>query len=665
VPVSPRRSGSRLLTALLCLLTALTVLSVGTLTASSAQAKAIKTARAHYPAAIEPLAAYQPQTTCSPTAKPGVANFAARLLAAYPSTRSLGIVRACSVGGRSEHKEGRAFDWGVSASSPSGRAKVARFVHWLFKKDRYGNRYAMARRLGIQYLIWNHHIWGAYSASAGWRKYTGADPHTTHVHISFTWAGARAKTSFWTGKVGNVGAAPIPTLPGSTPHPTVPPTGGGGSHGTTTPPRPQPLPAAVLPGGPDLADETVSVLGAGAGALTTGQLVAGTRYLIEVSGTYRWGTRANQAADAECSTAPGDPTWRRDRSVHPWDPTDDHLDLYVDGTDLQSTPDTDTGDGCDTRTHTYRWTYQPSRTGRVTFAVWDPTTLTDNSGALTVRVIALVPRDEMSWQLPATAAAGVTSPGALEAGGTYLVTVSGTVEAGGGVTSDAECSSSLVDPVWRRDRSVDVTDPGADNLDVLVDGDDRTFRPVTDPDGDGCDADSHSYRLTITAGSTRAVNLRVDDPAWGDDTGALTVTAVRVRPAVDTETMAVDTAAPAVATTRNYLAGQQLRITATGTYAYAAGVTADAECSMTTADPVWRSTRSTLVADSHYLGDLTVNGVTPDWRTVSGTSSCDATTHSYQLLYTPQQTGPITLGIADPDLSDEAGALTVTISPAG
>ena len=38
-----------------------------------------------------------------------------RLLAAFPTTRSLGIVRACSVGGRSEHKEGRAFDWGVSA----------------------------------------------------------------------------------------------------------------------------------------------------------------------------------------------------------------------------------------------------------------------------------------------------------------------------------------------------------------------------------------------------------------------------------------------------------------------------------------------------------------------------------------------------------------------
>ena len=152
-----------------------------------------------------------------------MANFASRLLAAYPTTRSLGIVRSCSAGGLSEHKEGRAFDWGVSAKTPGGRAKAARFLTWLLKKDKYGNEYAMARRLGIQYVIWNRKIWGSYNASRGWRKYTGANPHTDHVHISFTWAGARAKTSFWTGKVGNVGAAPTPTLP-PTPTPTPTPT---------------------------------------------------------------------------------------------------------------------------------------------------------------------------------------------------------------------------------------------------------------------------------------------------------------------------------------------------------------------------------------------------------------------------------------------------------
>ncbi len=408
MPELHHRSGSRLVAALLSLVALTATL---TATAAPAEARRIKTPRAAYAQAIEPLAGYQPQTTCSPVAKPGVANFAARLLAAYPTTRSLGIVRSCSVGGRSEHKEGRAFDWGVSAKTPAGRAKAARFLTWLLKKDRYGNEYAMARRLGIQYVIWNRKIWGAYNASSGWRKYTGANPHTDHVHISFTWAGARAKTSFWTGKVGNVGAAPTPTLPPPGPVPTPTP-------GTTVPPRPQPVPAAVLAAGPELTDEIVTVTAAGEGALTTGSLTAGQAYLVEASGTYRWGTRSGQVADAECSRANGDTIWRRQRSVHPWQPAEDHLDLYVDGVDLQGEPDVDAGDSCDTRTHTYRWTYVPTRTGRVSLAMWDPTTLADNSGALAVRLIALVPREQMTWQLPASGAAGVTSPGALERGGT-------------------------------------------------------------------------------------------------------------------------------------------------------------------------------------------------------------------------------------------------------
>ena len=657
MPETTHRSGSRTV-ALLVALFALT--STVTATAAPAEARRIKTARASYAQAIEPLAGYQPQITCSPTSKPGVANFAARLLEAYPSTRSLGIVRGCAVGGRSEHKEGRAFDWGVSAKTPGGRAKVSRFLTWLLKKDRYGNEFAMARRLGIQYVIWNRKIWGAYNASSGWRRYTGANPHTDHVHLSFTWAGARAKTSFWTGKVGNIGAAPIPTLPPPRPVPTPTPT----TPGTVVPPRPHPVPAAVLPGGPELADEIVTVTAAGEGALTAGSLTAGQAYLVEASGSYRWGTRSGQVADAECSRANGDTTWRRQRSVHPWQPAEDHLDLYVDGVDLQGEPDLDAGDSCDTRTHTYRWTYVPTRTGRVSLATWDPTTLADNSGALTVRLIALVPRDQMTWQLPATGAAGVTSPGALESGGTYLLTVSGTVNAGGGVVSDAECSTSPADPVWRRDRSVLPEDPTADHLDVLVDRDDVTFTPVSDPDGDGCDADTHTYRVTLRPSSTSPVNLRVDDPAPGDDTGALTVDVLRVRPVVDTETVALDTSKPAVATARNYLAGQTLRLTATGTWAYADGVTADAECSATTADPIWRSTRSTMLVDGRYLGDVTVNGSLPDW-TQAGTGRCDTVTHTYSLTYTPRETGPLTLGVADLDLADNLGTVSVTIGPAG
>ena len=48
------------------------------------------------------------------------------------------------------------------------------------------------------YIIWNRKIWGAYLPDQGWRTYTGPNPHTDHVHVSFSWAGALKQTSWWT-----------------------------------------------------------------------------------------------------------------------------------------------------------------------------------------------------------------------------------------------------------------------------------------------------------------------------------------------------------------------------------------------------------------------------------------------------------------------------------
>ena len=63
-----------------------------------------------------------------------------------------------------------------------------------------GERARWPRGSGIMYVIYNRKIWAAYSP--GWRDYTGADPHTSHIHISLSWNGARAHTSFWTGRPG-------------------------------------------------------------------------------------------------------------------------------------------------------------------------------------------------------------------------------------------------------------------------------------------------------------------------------------------------------------------------------------------------------------------------------------------------------------------------------
>ncbi|HMC52316.1 MAG TPA: hypothetical protein VKI64_06100, partial [Acidimicrobiales bacterium] len=150
-------------------------------------------ADAGWGAPIEPLAAYDPQTNCDPTPKPGVVGLRNLLLRSFPGSRDLGIGQSCDTpDGVSEHKEGRAFDWGVTVDNPAEKAMADRLLMWLFAPDQHGNAFAMIRRLGIMYMIWDHHIWGSYRAEDGWRPYEGDNPHTDHIHISFSWAGALA-----------------------------------------------------------------------------------------------------------------------------------------------------------------------------------------------------------------------------------------------------------------------------------------------------------------------------------------------------------------------------------------------------------------------------------------------------------------------------------------
>lgn len=150
---------------------------------------------------IEGYAAYEPQRTCDPTAKVGTKSLAGALLRDYSGSRNLGIVRGCSVGGRSEHKEGRAFDWGVNITNPNEKAAAQSFIGALMATDGDGNKQALARRMGVMYVIFDRQIWSAYRASEGWRPYTGSSSHRDHVHISLSWAGANGRTSFWSGTV--------------------------------------------------------------------------------------------------------------------------------------------------------------------------------------------------------------------------------------------------------------------------------------------------------------------------------------------------------------------------------------------------------------------------------------------------------------------------------
>lgn len=160
-----------------------------------------------FPEAIDAYASYDPQDSCDPTAKPGVVAFKDMLVAEY-GNRIWGIGRDCGVGGTSEHKEGRALDYAFNYNNSTQRAQATDVINWLLATDRWGNRHANARRLGVMYIIWNRQIWGSYNISDGWEPYNGENPHTDHIHFSFSWAGARKRTTWWTsGSTPRVAAA--------------------------------------------------------------------------------------------------------------------------------------------------------------------------------------------------------------------------------------------------------------------------------------------------------------------------------------------------------------------------------------------------------------------------------------------------------------------------
>ncbi len=165
-----------------------------------------------FSAAIDGASDYQAQSQCTPAPKPGALKLARLITATYGRT-PIGIARSCSIGGLSEHKEGRALDWMVSMRVPSQRAQAESFLTWLLATDQYGNAAAMAKRLGIMYIGWNNLFWRGYDSGRGWTELKGCltDPrkkaagydtycHRNHVHLSLSWEGASGLTSYWTGK---------------------------------------------------------------------------------------------------------------------------------------------------------------------------------------------------------------------------------------------------------------------------------------------------------------------------------------------------------------------------------------------------------------------------------------------------------------------------------
>jgi hypothetical protein len=123
-----------------------------------------------------------------------------------------GIMR-CEKWGRNSaslHAEGRAVDWHLDAASPADRREARRLIGLWLATDRDGNEHALARRMGIQEIIWNCRSWwsGAermdqysvcYTKRGKRRRHVNrTEAHMDHIHIGLNCAGARKRTSFWT-----------------------------------------------------------------------------------------------------------------------------------------------------------------------------------------------------------------------------------------------------------------------------------------------------------------------------------------------------------------------------------------------------------------------------------------------------------------------------------
>ncbi len=170
-----------------------------------ASARRTVTSSAPYLMPLEPYAGYQPQTKCRRHPKPGVL-----LLADWLVARGGGygaIFRACAGSSTSEHKESRAFDWVLDARSEADQALATAMLEEIFAPDDTGEPNALARRMGIMYVIWDDHMYAAYDEfvakrylSSGCRNRRSCSPtlrHRDHVHISLTRRGARGLTSWY------------------------------------------------------------------------------------------------------------------------------------------------------------------------------------------------------------------------------------------------------------------------------------------------------------------------------------------------------------------------------------------------------------------------------------------------------------------------------------
>jgi hypothetical protein len=153
---------------------------------------------------------YDAATHCSSKTRPGVVKLQ-RWLEENIRGVFWGSYR-CEKWGKHEaslHAENRAIDWHLDAAVPADRRAADELIDLLLATDSAGNEQALARRMGVEELIWDCEYWAAgmpefqpyrpcYGKRGKPRKHVDTTvAHRDHIHIGMTKAGAKAQTSFW------------------------------------------------------------------------------------------------------------------------------------------------------------------------------------------------------------------------------------------------------------------------------------------------------------------------------------------------------------------------------------------------------------------------------------------------------------------------------------
>jgi hypothetical protein len=409
-----------------------------------------------------------------------------------------------------------------------------------------------------------------------------------------------------------------------------------------------------------------------AGSYSNATLSNTADYSIEISGSYVWNNSLPPGqADAECVRVQGGPGSRDAAgALTPTNPSDDFLDVYVNGQQVDWSATKASPSGCNDQDATYVYTFRPTVSAKVHLRVND-TVNDDNSGVLVAKIRKLytapqggtgttaLPQVSLVEQIDvdSRSSSGTNSKVPMRPGEQLVIEASGTYVWGGG-RADAECSTSTSDPVYRYNR-FESQAPGTDLTDVMINNEYVAWAPKT-IDAEGCSSD-HTYKITYAAPAAGLLNFRMADAVLADNTGVISVKIYRVDE-IPLGTVTVKSDDPDGELTVPLIAGRTYRIRAKGQYVFwnaSDNNKADAEC--TTIDGVnYLPDRYGSVLPSEDIADLYVNGGKVTWKPATGTGSCDPN-HDYDFEFTPLSSGPGNLRIFDTVHWDNTGQLTADL----